>query len=307
MSWNGTNANVRNQEAAADEFLQHRARLLGIAYRLLGSMWDAEDVVSEAMVRWLRIDRSDIREPAAFLTTMVSRLALDQLRSARVKRQTYVGPWLPEPTLTEPSAVGPLDTVERRESLSFATLKVMEELTPPERGVFVLREAFDFPFAQIAEILDLTTDGARQLFHRAQQRIAGGTRRFPADRDEHGKLLDRFLTAVTSGELGELEELLAEDVVSYSDGGGKTRATLIPVVGKRRVLKLYRAIRRRVEFGRDLRIVEVNGVPAALFTMRSFTELLMVNVEDHRIRTIYAILNPDKLSYLLGRQLAGHA
>jgi RNA polymerase sigma-70 factor (ECF subfamily) len=291
-------------EAAADEFMCHRARLLGIAYRLLGSMWDAEDVVSDAMVRWLRADRSEVREPVAYLTTMVSRLALDQLRSARVTRQSYVGPWLPEPTLTEPSAVGPLDTVERRESVSLATLKVMEELSPPERGVFVLREAFDFPYAQIADILDVTPDGARQLFHRAQQHISSGGKRFHADREEHRKLLERFLTAVTSGELDELEELLADDVVAYSDGGGKVRAALRPLLGPSQVCKLYRGIARRVTFGPEFRIVEANGVPAALFRVGPLTELLFVDVADHRIRRIYGIVNPDKLTYFQ-RQLAG--
>ncbi len=171
--------------SASDEFLRHRTRLLGIAYRLLGSMWDAEDIVSEAMVRWLRVDRSEIREPAAFLTTMVTRLALDQLTSARVTRQSYVGPWLPEPTLTDSSVLGPLDSLELRESVSVATLHVLEELTPPERGVFVLREAFDFPFAEIAEILDISEAGARQLFHRARRHIAEHGHRFEADPVEH--------------------------------------------------------------------------------------------------------------------------
>jgi RNA polymerase sigma-70 factor (ECF subfamily) len=292
------------QDAAVDEFLVQRPRLLGIAYRLLGSMWDAEDVVSEAMVRWLRVEHADIREPAAFLTTMVSRLALDQLRSARVNRQSYVGPWLPEPTLTEPSDVGPLDTVERRESVSLATLKVMEELTPPERGVFVLREAFDFPYAQIADILDITTDGARQLFHRAQARVASGTRRFHADADEHRELLERFLEAVTSGELERLENLLAESVVFYSDGGGKVRAALRPVTNRRQVLKHIHGLVRRYPIGdSQLRIVEVNGSPAAWMSVGTTTEVVAIDVEDHRITAIYGVVNPDKLRYFR-RQLA---
>ncbi len=148
-------------------FIALRPRLLGIAYRLLGSMWDAEDVVGEAMVRWLRTDE-DVREPAAFLTTVVSRLAIDQLRSARVKREAYIGPWLPEPVIDEPGLLDPLESVVKRETLSLATLRLMENLTPSERAVFVLREAFQIPYRQIAEILDVSVAGARQLFHQAQ-------------------------------------------------------------------------------------------------------------------------------------------
>lgn len=291
------------RDAAVDEFLAQRPRLLGIAYRLLGSMWDAEDVVSDAMVRWLRVDHTEVREPAAYLTTMVSRLALDQLRSARVKRQSYVGPWLPEPVMTEPSDLGPLDTVERRESVSLATLKVMEELTPPERGVFVLREAFDFPFAKIADILGVTTDGARQLFHRAQGRVATGTKRFPADAGEHRELLERFLDAVGGGDLDRLEDLLAESVVFYSDGGGKVRAALRPVTNRRQVLKHIHGLVRRYPIGKPLRIVEVNGMPAAWMAIGNTTEVVAIDVEDHRITAIYGIVNPDKLRYLR-RQLA---
>jgi len=155
------------QEAAAREFAALRPRLLGIAYRLLGSAWDAEDVVEEAALRWLQADRSAIREPAAYLTTVVSRLALDQLRSARVRREAYPGPWLPEPALTADDQLGPLETVEQRDTLSLATMRLMEQLSPPERAVFVLRTAFDLPYEEIAGILDVTPGAARQLLHRA--------------------------------------------------------------------------------------------------------------------------------------------
>jgi RNA polymerase sigma-70 factor (ECF subfamily) len=234
---------------------------------------------------------------------MVSRLALDQLRSARVKRQSYVGPWLPEPTLTEPSDLGPLDTVERRESVSLATLKVLEELTPPERGVFVLREAFDFPYAQIADILGVSTDAARQLFHRARSRVATGSKRFHADADEHRELLERFLDAVTTGELERLEDLLAENVAFYSDGGGKVRAALRPVTNRRQVVKHIHGLVRRYPIGQQVRIVEVNGMPAAWMSIGTTTEVVAIDVEDHRITAIYGVVNPDKLRYIR-RQLA---
>ncbi len=283
--------------SASDEFLRHRTRLLGIAYRLLGSMWDAEDIVSEAMVRWLRVEHSEIREPAAFLTTMVTRLALDQLTSARVTRQSYVGPWLPEPTLTDSSVLGPLDSLELRESVSVATLHVLEELTPPERGVFVLREAFDFPFAEIAEILDISDAGARQLFHRARHHIAEHGHRFQADPVEHATLLDEFLRAVVTGDLDDLEHLLADQAVSYSDGGGKVRAAIRPVNGRANIVKFFRGLVRRFDVG-EVRLVEANGRAAAVFSIGRHTELLTIEVHDHAIHAIYGIVNPDKLTYV---------
>ena len=289
-------------DAATEDFLRNRPRLLGIAYRLLGSMWDAEDVVSEAMVRWLRVDHDTIREPAAFLTTVVTRIALDQLRSARVTRQSYVGPWLPEPTLTQPSDLGPLDTVELRESVSLATLRVMEQLTPPERAVFVLRGAFDLPFAEIAGILDLTDAGARQLFHRARLHMEQGGTRFHADRREHAALLEQFLAAVSSGNLAELEALLAADAISYSDGGGKVHAAIRPIVGRANVMKFWRGLLRRYEID-GIHVVEANGFSAAMFRIGRQPELLSIDVGHHRVRRIFCILNPEKLAHV-ERQLA---
>ncbi|MFD0479415.1 sigma-70 family RNA polymerase sigma factor [Nonomuraea thailandensis] len=155
-----------------DDFEEHRPMLLGLAYRLLGSMWDAEDVVQEAWLRWQATDHAGIREPRAFLVTVVSRLALDQLRSARVKREAYTGPWLPEPV--ETAQAGPLDTAELRDTVSYATLHMMERLSPPERAVFVLREAFELPYDQIAEIVGSSVANARQMHHRASVRLSEG-------------------------------------------------------------------------------------------------------------------------------------
>jgi RNA polymerase sigma-70 factor (ECF subfamily) len=284
-------------ETTADEFLRHRTRLLGVAYRLLGSMWDAEDVVSEAMVRWLRVDSTDVREPLAYLTTMVTRLALDQLKSAHATRQSYVGPWLPEPTLTKTAELGPLDTVELRDSVSLATLHVMEQLTPPERGVFVLREAFELSFAEIGEILETTEAAARQLLHRARARIARGEPRFEADPSEHAVLLGRFLRAVEAGDLADLEQLLASDAISYSDGGGKVRAAIRPIVGRDNVLKFLRGLVRRFAV-HDVQMVEANGLPAALLAIGHQRELLTLEVFDHRIRAVYNVLNPEKLTHV---------
>lgn len=284
-------------------FLQARPRLLGIAYRLLGSMWDAEDVVAEAMVRWLRTDRDQVREPAAFLTTVVSRLALDQLRSARASRETYVGPWLPVPVLTESTAYGdPLDDVVNRETLSLATLRLLEQLTPPERAVFVLREAFDLPYPQVAEIVEVTVANARQLMRRARARIDAGAHRSEADPAEHAALLERFLRAATTGDLNELERLLAADVVAYNDGGGKVRAAVLPITGRDTVLRFVRGLLGRYRIGPAIETIHANGAPAAVLSMGGQRQFVTLEIRDGRIAAIFGVLNPDKLTYL-DRQL----
>ncbi len=277
------------------EFTEYRPRLLGVAYRMLGSAWDAEDVVAEAMVRWLRVDRSRIDEPLAYLTTIVTRLAIDQLRSARVTRERYVGEWLPEPVLTAPSSLGPLDTVERREAVSLATLRMMETLSPPERAVLVLHEAFELSHAEIAGILGITESTARQHLHRARARVHRETE--PASPAVHDESLDRFLAALENGDLSGVQELLAADVVAYSDGGGKARAARVPVAGAERVLHFYAALCRRYPV-RDVEKVDVNGRTAAVMWFGRQHLLLALDVRGGTIHEIHSILNPDKLGYL---------
>lgn len=284
-------------ELAAREFERHRPRLLGIAYRLLGSMWDAEDVVEEALLRWLRTDRSEVREPVAFLTTVVSRLALDQLKSARVQREAYSGPWLPEPALTDSAPFGPLETVEQRDSLSIATLRLMERLTPPERAVFVMRTAFGLPYDDIAGMLELTSAQARQLFHRAQARVTEERGQSVPDVHEHRRLLELFLEAATNGDLAQLEQLLADDVVSYNDGGGKARAAPRPVTGIGHVLRFIGGLLKKYPLS-DVRVVQANGLPAAMLSMGDQGQLVALDVQAGKIREILTILNPDKLSYV---------
>src|SRR6185437_8735288 len=210
-----------------------------------------------AMVRWLRTDRSQIREPAAFLTTVVSRLALDQLRSARVTLETYTGPWLPEPLIAD-ETLDPLDSHVKRDTLSLPTLRLMEQHTPPERAVFVLREAFDVPYPQIAEILDVSESNARQLLHRAQTRLGERHRRTEADEAQAAELLERLLWAAGEGRLEELEEMLAADVVSYNDGGGRARAARVPVVGRKKIMAFIRGLGRRAVPVSDVQILRVN-------------------------------------------------
>jgi RNA polymerase sigma-70 factor (ECF subfamily) len=282
------------------EFTEYRPRLLGIAYRILGSAWDAEDVVAEAMVRWLGVDRRQVDEPLAFLTTVVTRLAIDQLRSARAKRERYVGEWLPEPVLTAPSPLGPLDTVERREAVSLATLRMMEALTPPERAVLVLHEAFELTHAEIAEAVGITESAARQHLHRARARIHRETS--PSRPDVHDTSFDQFLAALEKGDLAAVQDLLAAEVVAYSDGGGKGRAARVPIVGAERVVQFYSALRRHLPVG-DVHKLEVNGFPAAVLQFGRQHQLLAIDVRNDKIREVHSIINPDKLRYLR-RQLA---
>lgn len=275
-----------------EDFEAYRPLLIGLAYRLLGSMWDAEDVVQEAWLRWSGADRSDVKEPRAFLLTVVSRLALDQLRSARVKREAYTGPWLPEPVST--AEAGPLDTAELRDTVSLATLHLMERLSPPERAVFVLREAFELPYDRIAEIVDSSVANARQLHHRASVRLGEGRDRFRPSAGEHAELLTRFIEAAGGGDLAALTELLHEDVVAWSDGGGRVRAALRPIHGRRKVVAFLAGLNARYSYG-AAGLSEANGHPVIWTRVGSNLQLVAIDVREGRIQGLYSVLNPDKL------------
>ncbi|WP_329396386.1 RNA polymerase sigma factor SigJ [Streptomyces melanogenes] len=292
---------AEQQETAADgdgaaEFERHRPLLLGLAYRFLGSMWDAEDVVQDACVRWLGIDRDEVRVPRAFLIKMVSRLALDQLRSARVTREAYTGPWLPEPVAT--GALGPMDTAELRDTVAFATVHLMERLTPPERAVFVLREAFELPYEEIADILGVSVPHCRQLQRRAGQHLADGRERFTPAEEDHVKLFTRFLEAAREGDLGALTDLLSEDVVAWNDGGGRVRSALRPVIGRTKVLAFITGLLNRYAIGAT-RVVDANGAPALFTSLDDRSQITLLDVRDGRVHGIYAVLNPDKLGHVM--------
>ncbi|MET9359465.1 RNA polymerase sigma-70 factor [Streptomyces sp. NPDC006632] len=277
----------------AEEFETHRPVLTGLAYRLLGSLWDAEDVVQDAYLRWSRVDRDEIRDARGFLITVTSRLAIDQLRSARVVREAYVGPWLPEPVATD--ALGPLDTAELRDTVSYATVHLMERLTPPERAVFVLREAFQLPYEEIASIVGAGVANCRQMYSRAGRHLAAGRERFPLSGDDHTKLLTRFLEAARGGDLGALTGLLAEDVVAWSDGGGKASAARRPVVGRTKVLAFLTGLLNRYEL-QAFDVVDVNGGPALAITAAGQHQIALAAVRDGRIEAVYTMRNPDKLT-----------
>ncbi|MFI2103110.1 RNA polymerase sigma-70 factor [Isoptericola sp. NPDC019693] len=285
---------VATEEAGAlDAFLAVRPQLFGIAYRMLGSVAEAEDVVQDAWVRWQGTDRATVRNPAAFLTTVTTRLAINAATSARARRETYVGPWLPEPVDTsEDPALG----AERAEALELATLLLMERLTPVERAVYVLREAFGYPYGRIAEILDLTEANARQLARRARDRL--GTREaVPVDPGEHRRLLDELVAAAHEGDLARFERYLADDVVARPDGGGRVHASRVDLVGLARVSLFLDNVWRKFWNAGTVRVVEANGLPAVVVDLDGAPfALLALDVVDGRVEHVYVQVNPDKLA-----------
>lgn len=281
-----------------DAFQAHRATLLGLAYRLTGSMWDAEDVVQDAYLRWSSRDRDDILEPRAYLVTTVSRLCLDRSMSARARRETYPGPWLPEPV--ETAALGPLETVELRDTVSYATLHLMERLSPPERAVFVLRQAFQLGYGEIAPVVGTSAVTCRQLHRRALQKMSDGADRFQPDRVEHAGFLTAFVEAARTGDLAALTDLLSDDVVAWNDGGGRVRAALRPVCGREQVIAFVTGLLRRYPAG-PTRLVQTNGETAMRIAVDGSEQYVAIEVVGGRITQLFAVLNPDKLEHLSAR------
>lgn len=275
-----------------------RGIAFAIAYRMLGSVADAEDVAQETLVRLVGED--DVVNPDAWVTTVATRLSIDQLRSARVRREAYVGPWLPEPLVVDPGP-GPADRVELADTLSQALLVALERLTPVERAAFLLREVFDYDYGRIAEIIDRTEANARQLVVRAGKHVAAGRPRFDADDEARDRLFARFVEAVEDGELGALEDLLATDVVLWGDGGGEVRAAKIPVHGAAQVARfLVHTARSGRKLGLSSEIVRVNGQPGRLFRRAdgAVDTVLAVDVVAGRITAVRIVRNPKKLGHL---------
>jgi RNA polymerase sigma-70 factor (ECF subfamily) len=287
-------------------FTAHRPLLVGVAYRLLGSVGDAEDVVQEAWLRWARVETDTVADPAAFLVRVVSRLALDRLRRIAARREAYVGPWLPEPVLTAGSslvgeAADPEAEAERAASVSLAMLVVLETLTPLERTVFVLHEAFAYSYGEIADILDRTPAAVRQLAHRAREHVAARRPRFPTDPAVRRAATERFLHATLSGDLAALMELLAPDAALWADGGGKVKAPRRPIHGADKIARFFVAVGREVlPTGSSVAITDVNGGPAAVLVgPEGPITVLQVDLDDERrITDIRMMGNPDKLAGL---------
>lgn len=292
------------QPTLADaQFEAQRGRLFSIAYRILGSASDAEDVVQDAYVRWRTA--ADVRSAEAYLVRVATRLAVDRLRSARTRREVYTGPWLPEPVLTGPGTAEPLETVEQRDSVSFAVLLLLERLTPAERAVFVLRGAFDYGYAELAEILGIAVDHCRQLYSRARGHLAEERRRFRPSRQAHAELTRRLLAAASGGDLEALQAMLCEDAAVLTDGGGRVRAALHPLIGRTAIARFLLGISAREPIARDAALVEVNGTPALITTAGSrVTSVGLIEADGARVRRIYSVVNPDKLRYVAAQLAA---
>ncbi|OKH72267.1 RNA polymerase sigma24 factor [Mycobacterium sp. SWH-M5] len=278
---------------AEEVFTRVRPRLFGVAYRMTGTVTEAEDAVQETWLRWQDADRAAVTDPAAFLTTIVTRICLNVLQSARARHETYIGPWLPEPVDT---TADPALGAERAAALELATLMLLERLAPPERAAYILREAFDYPYEQIAETVGVSAPNARQLVSRARKRLT--TRRVaPVTDADQDRLLRAFVAAARSGDLDALEEILAEDVVSYTDGNGVRNAAQIPVLGRATVAKFVRAFRPRLWPGAALRWITANGRSAVLVLHNdSPAAFLTVAASANGIDHVLWVLAPEKLS-----------
>lgn len=279
-----------------DPFVAHRGLLFTVAYEMLGSAADAEDVVQDTWLRWDAIGcdaRAEVRDPRAFLVRMVTRKALDRLRANARRREEYVGAWLPEPLCTSPDVA---DDVTLAESVSMAMLTVLETLTPTERAVFVLREVFDTPYAEIAEAVGKSSSAVRQIGHRAREHVAARQPRMEVDHGEQREVVERFLAAVTRGDLQGLLDVLAPDVVLVADGGGVAQAVVNPVMGAKKVANLLRPFSRLDPSARILRVMLNGGFGARIVgAADGHDTAISFLVEEGRISRIYAVRNPAKL------------
>lgn len=284
---------------ADQDFLTLRPRMFGLAYRMLGSRADAEDVLQDAWLRWQGAERRELRSPEAWLTTVVTRLSIDRLREAKKEREHYTGPWLPEPLVDEAPET-PEHASELASDVSMAFLMVLERLAPEERAAFLLREVFDMGYPELAQMLGKSEASCRQMLHRAKERVHAERPRFQVSPEAHRRLLDRFIVATRSGRSEELMPLFADSIRFSSDGGGKVRAILRVLEGPERLVRFYVQIARRAA-GHDLsyRHATVNGQPGLLqFTDGKLTGALTMVTDGLRILEIYSVRNPDKLKHI---------
>jgi RNA polymerase sigma-70 factor, ECF subfamily len=288
-----------------DVFQSHRPLMFSIAYRMLGSASDAEDVVQDAWLRYRSAGAETIRSPRAFATTIVTRLCLDRLKSARAAREQYVGPWLPEPVLTTTAGDEAPDVMlQRSESVTLAFLMLLERLAPEERAVFLLKEVFEYDHSEIAEVLGVSVANSRQILHRAKAHVAEGRPHLEGTPESRRAMAERFASALQSGDPEALTELLAEGVGMWSDGGGKVVASRRPLAGRAEVLKFLLGVHRVAEktgLGRRgrLAIVDVNEEPAlVMWVDEQIFAVYVLSIEGGRVAALRIVRNPDKLSYL---------
>src|SRR5919107_1073227 len=296
---------------SARVFAEHRALLISVAYRILGSVTDAEDTVQEAWLRWSGVNPSDVRDPRAFLVRVTTRLAIDRLRRAQARRESYVGPWLPEPVLTAPDVA---EDVALAESVSMAMLVVLETLSPLERAVFVLREAFGMTYAEIGEVVGRKEEAVRQLARRARDHVRERRSRFEADQTEQRQVTERFLEAASSGDLEAMMGVLAPGVTLVADGGGRALAPRRPVRGAEKVARFMLAVATEEKMARFLESIgaepvpslgvhpaQVNGGPGVVITSGDRPiSALVLDVADGAVQTIHLVANPEKLAGVRG-------
>ena len=281
---------------AEDPFVAHRSLLFTVAYEMLGSAADAEDVLQETWLRWAGVDLGTVRDQRAYLVRITTHQALSRLRMLRRRKESYVGPWLPEPLLTAPDVA---EDVELADSVSMAMLLVLETLTPTERAVFVLREVFDLPYDEIAEAVDKTPAAVRQIAHRARAHVAARRPRGVVSRAETRDALDAFQRAAETGDLQRLLDILAPDVVLLGDGGGVKQAVLRPIVGADKVARLLATGLRRITAAASLQPAQVNGYPALILRLNGEIDTVVtVRIDDGLITGLYAVRNPEKLSHM---------
>ena len=283
------------------DFDRYRSLLFSIAYRMLGSVMDAEDIVQEAFVRWQRASEGEVHSPRAYLSAVVTRLSIDQLRSARVRREEYVGPWLPEPLPEEP-APDIADAAALNESLSVAFLVLLESLTPTERAVFLLREVFDYDYDEISHLMGKSEANCRQIAHRARGYVAARRPRFERSPEQEERLTGSFLEVCMDGDMEGLLELLAEDIVLWSDGGGKARAALKPIRGSDKVARFFMGILGKAPPGLVVRQTRVNGQPSIIgyYADGQPQSVTTLDIAGERIRAIHILVNPEKLGNVPG-------
>jgi RNA polymerase sigma-70 factor (ECF subfamily) len=289
--------------ATTETFETLRPLLFSIAYRMLGSVGDAEDIVQEAFMRQQRAvaESQEIESPKAFLSAVVTRLSIDQLRSARARRESYVGEWLPEPLVTDETAPDPAAQAEQADSISMAFLLLLERLSPVERAVFLLHDVFAYDYGEIAAVVGKSEDNCRQLAVRARRHVEEQKPRFEASRRKRDELAARFFAAVGDGDLDGLVELLAADVVVYGDSGGKAPSWPQPIVGADRVSRLLIGLGQQIrELGLTIQAQQINGQPGALIfdAKGELTNIFSLDITEGVVQTVRSVINPDKLRHL---------
>ena len=287
-----------NLDGTFESFERHRSRLFGIAYGMLGSVMDAEDVVQDVYLRWASVDPATVDSPAAYLTTMTTRTAINVLKSARRRREAYVGPWLPEPVVGafEPD---PGELIADSEQFSLAMLTAMERLNPVERAVLILRDVFDLDYPDIADIVDKSPANCRQLAARARAHVGEPDRRRPLDPVTESRLLTEYLAAVAEDDVDRLARVFAEDVVLWADGGGRARAARHPLHGALRVARHLVGVRSQAPHRMEIRLVRANGDPAVMAVAAGrCVAVVAFQVRESQVVGVRAILNPEKLRHL---------